>query len=84
MKQAFLILNICPNNYIAKMYFTAELVAKFGDVYKNLQAIVSIDQLPKTISEYNYVLSNLSKSDDSNGSHWIVSCNCFESYYYFY
>ena len=63
------------------MFFTAELIAKFGDVYKNLQAIVSIDQIPETINEYNYVLSNLSKSNDSNGSHWMVSCYLFQIYF---
>ena len=48
------------------MFFTAELIAKFGDVYKNLQAIVSIDQIPKTINELQYDISAPNQQQQKN------------------
>ena len=51
-----------------------QLISKFSsEVYKSLVGIVSIDQIPKNIPEHHYLISNLSTSLDSIGSHWIVS-----------
>lgn len=53
-------------------YQIAEQISKFGPVYDSLSAIVSIDQIPKTIGLYKYIVTNLSTSE-SAGTHWIVS-----------
>ena len=53
-------------------YQIAEQISKFGPVYDSLSGIVSIDQIPKTIGLYKYIVSNLSTSQDP-GVHWIVS-----------
>ena len=53
-------------------YQIAEQISKFGQVYDSLSGIVSIDQIPKKIGLYKYVVSNLSTSKNP-GVHWIVS-----------
>ena len=53
-------------------YQIAEQISKFGPVYDSLSGIVSIDQIPKTIGLYKYIVSNLSTSE-LPGTHWIVS-----------
>ena len=56
-----------------KGFQIAQLLSKFGEeVYKSLLGIVAINELPETIPEYNYVVSNLSTNKHSAGSHWIV------------
>ena len=42
-------------------------------VYKSLREIVCIDQCPKKIGLHQYIVCNLSISQNQLGSHWIVS-----------
>ena len=59
-----------------KGYQIAEKLSQFGgEVYKSLAGIVAIDQIPKVISEHSFIVSNLSTSEDTLGSHWIVLSN---------
>ena len=54
----------------------AQKLSQFGsDVYKSLFSIVSIDQIPSEIPEHQFIISNLSTSQDLEGSHWIVLSN---------
>ena len=46
-----------------------------GEVYKSIYSIVSIDQVPRDIPEYEYVITNLSPSNEISGSHWLVRFN---------
>ena len=56
-----------------KGYEIAQKLSEFGgEVYKSIYSIVALDQVPKNIPEQEYVISNLSTSGDSLGSHWMV------------
>ena len=42
----------------------AEKISQFGPVYKSLQAIVSIDQIPSGLKFHNFFVVNLSLSKE--------------------
>ena len=52
-----------------KGYEIAELLSKSGPVYQALLGVVSIDQLPKSIDFHQFVVSNLSTSDQEGKLH---------------
>ena len=48
----------------------AQLLSKFGsEVYKSVFGILSIDQLPNSIPEQNFIVCNLSPSQDKGKYH---------------
>ena len=58
-------------SYIA---IIATALSKHGSVYKNLKAIVSIDEIPKQkLGIHDYIIFNLSPKSEVRGSHWCVS-----------
>ena len=47
-----------------KGYEITQKLSHFGTVYKNILGVVSIDQIPKEIPVYNYLVCNLSLSKE--------------------
>ena len=52
-------------------YEILDFLKKFPEVFSALKGIISIDKIPKKLRPLEFVIVNLSKSED-NGSHWFM------------